>query len=106
MGNFRFYRRLHILPGLSVNLSKSGPSLWVGVRGAHVTIGPRGVRRTVGLAGSGVFYTSQAGWHTGVHSRHVERPLSPAAQARADTVIGFLVFVGLFALVMGIVWLL
>jgi hypothetical protein len=31
---FRFYRRLKIAPGLSVNLSRSGPSLSVGVRGA------------------------------------------------------------------------
>src|SRR5208337_642492 len=36
MGNFRFYRRVSIFPGLSVNVSKSGPSLTVGMRGAHV----------------------------------------------------------------------
>ncbi len=46
MGSFRFYRRVHISPGLTVNVSKSGPSLSVGVRGAHVTIGRRGIRRT------------------------------------------------------------
>jgi hypothetical protein len=53
MGNFRFYRRRHIFPGLSVNVSKSGPSLTVGVRGAHLTMGPSGVRRTVGIPGTG-----------------------------------------------------
>jgi len=37
----RFYRRVKILPGLSVNVSKSGPSLSVGVRGAHVTFSRR-----------------------------------------------------------------
>ena len=42
MGNFRFYRRVSIFPGLSVNLSKSGPSLTVGMRGAHVTVGSNG----------------------------------------------------------------
>ena len=41
MGNFRFYRRMSIFPGLSVNLSKSGPSLTVGMRGAHVTVGSK-----------------------------------------------------------------
>jgi hypothetical protein len=62
MGNFRFYRRLHIFPGLSVNLSKSGPSLTVGVRGAHLTMGPSGVRRTVGIPGTGIYYTSHSGY--------------------------------------------
>src|SRR5271154_1994980 len=72
MGSFRFYRRVHIFPGLTVNLSKSGPSLSVGVRGAHVTVGPRGVTRTVGIPGSGIFYTSRTGYHSGVHSAHQE----------------------------------
>jgi hypothetical protein len=49
MGNFRFYRRISIFPGLSVNVSKSGPSLTVGMRGAHVTVGGNGIRRTVGI---------------------------------------------------------
>jgi len=56
-GSFRFYRRVHIFPGLTVNVSKSGPSLSVGVRGAHVTIGKRGIRRTVGIPGNGIYYT-------------------------------------------------
>lgn len=99
MGNFRFYRRLRLFPGVSVNLSKSGPSLSVGVRGAHVTVGRTGVRRTVGLPGSGLFYTSHTGLHSGVHSRHVEQPLAPAQQARADTVVGLCVLVILVALV-------
>jgi hypothetical protein len=43
MGSFRFYHRVRVFPGLSVNLSRSGPSLSVGVRGAHVTVGRRGV---------------------------------------------------------------
>ena len=69
-GSFRFYRRLHVFPGLTVNLSKSGPSLTVGVRGAHVTVGRRGVTRTVGIPGSGIFYTQgpERVHHTGVHS--------------------------------------
>lgn len=53
----RFRRRLRIVPGLSLNLSKSGPSVSVGVRGAHVTYGARGRRTTVGLPGTGLSYT-------------------------------------------------
>jgi hypothetical protein len=64
----RYFRRVKLLPGLTMNLSKSGPSLSVGVRGAHVTVGRRGVRRTVGIPGTGLFYTSRRCHHTGVHT--------------------------------------
>jgi len=67
MGSFRFSRRVRIFPGLKVNFSRSGPSLTAGVRGAHVTIGRRGVTRTVGIPGTGIYYTSRTGHHTGVH---------------------------------------
>ena len=56
------------MPGVRMNLSRSGPSLSFGVRGAHVTVGSKGVRRTVGVPGTGLFYTSTTGHHTGVHS--------------------------------------
>ena len=68
MGYFRLFRRVRIAPGLTVNLSKSGPSLSLGVRGAHVTLGRTGIRKTIGLPGSGLFYTSKQGWHTGAHT--------------------------------------
>lgn len=68
MGSFRLFKRVKVLPGLTMNLSKSGPSFSVGVRGAHVTMGRRGVRKTVGIPGTGMFYTSRSGHHTGVHS--------------------------------------
>ncbi len=81
---FRFYRRLHIAPGLAVNLSRSGPSLSVGVRGAHLTVGRRGVTRTLGLPGTGIFYTSRVGLHSGVHSASAPRPLPSDEQLAAD----------------------
>lgn len=65
---FRYFRRVKLLPGVTMNMSKSGPSLSFGVRGAHMTFGRRGVRRTVGIPGTGMFYTSRTGRHTGVHS--------------------------------------
>ncbi len=54
MGSLRFYRRLHVFPGLTVNLSRSGSSLSVGVRRAHLPFGKRGVTRTVGVFLSGL----------------------------------------------------
>jgi hypothetical protein len=98
MGNFRFYRRVHIFPGLSVNLSKSGPSLTFGVRGAHVTLGRKGVRKTVGIPGTGIYYTSQQGYHSGVHSAHVEQPISAEEQARAHHIADLFVLAVVLAI--------
>ena len=53
---FRFNRHVGILPGLRVNLSKSGVSLSAGVRGAHITVG-RTPRITLGIPGSGISWT-------------------------------------------------
>ena len=80
----RFYKRVHLFPGVAVNVSRSGPSLTVGVRGAHVTMGRSGITRTVGLPGTGIYYTSHRGYHSGFHSGHSETPLPPEQQARAD----------------------
>ena len=56
----RLFRRIKIAPGISINLSKSGLSASAGVRGAHVTLGPRGVRRTVGIPGTGISYSENS----------------------------------------------
>ncbi|GAB4255619.1 MULTISPECIES: DUF4236 domain-containing protein [Deferrisoma] len=55
---FRFWRRIRIAPGVTLNLSKSGGSLSFGPRGAKVTVGPRGNRVTLGIPGTGLFYTT------------------------------------------------
>jgi len=56
--NIRFFRRLRIAPGLTINFSKAGASLSLGGRGMHSTIGPRGRRSTFGIPGTGLFYTT------------------------------------------------
>ena len=63
---------------------RSGPSLSVGVRGAHVTLGRRAVTKTVGLPGTGLFYTSRQGLHSGYHSAKHDAPVTPGLQAVAD----------------------
>jgi len=55
---FRFFRRIRIAPGVTLNLSKSGVSTSFGPRGAKFTVGPRGTRQTVGIPGTGLFYTT------------------------------------------------
>jgi Flp pilus assembly protein TadD len=54
---FRFWRRIRIAPGVTLNLSKSNASLSFGPRGAKYTVSPRGNRVTAGLPGTGLFYT-------------------------------------------------
>ncbi len=58
---FRFFRRMKIAPGISLNFSRSGISPSFGVRGARVTLGRRGIRQTVGIPGTGMFYTKVNG---------------------------------------------
>jgi hypothetical protein len=65
MAYLRFFRRIRLAPGLTLNLSKRGASVSVGARGAHVTLSGRGVRTTVGLPGTGVFLTNQEPWQRG-----------------------------------------
>jgi hypothetical protein len=81
---FRFCRRVPILPGLRVNLSKSGASLSIGGRGAWYTLGPRGRRVTLGLPGTGLYWTEQ---------------VPPAAPAHVGHQSGFALTVILVAIV-------
>jgi uncharacterized protein DUF4236 len=59
---WRLYRRFHLMPGLRINLSRSGLSLSLGHRGFWYTVGARGKRATLGLPGSGIFYTKLTPW--------------------------------------------
>jgi hypothetical protein len=106
MGNFRFYRRVSIFPGLSINVSKSGPSVTVGMRGAHVTVGSKGIRRTVGIPGTGIYYTSHSGYHSGAHSAHVEQRISESQQTTAHgiaQVIALVCIIGTVAFAIAVV---
>ena len=58
MGYFRLFRRIKIAPGVTINVSKSGLSTSFGPKGAKITVGKRGIRRTVGIPGTGMYYTS------------------------------------------------
>ena len=53
-----FRRRIKIAPGLRLNLSRSGPSLSVGPRGAHVTVGHGRVSKSVRVA-KGLYWRQQ-----------------------------------------------
>jgi hypothetical protein len=53
---FRFQKRIKILPGIRLNLSKSGVSWTLGPRGASLGIGKRGTYGNLGIPGTGLSY--------------------------------------------------
>jgi len=55
---FRFRRTFKILPGVKINVSKSGMSVTVGPKGYHLTFGKQGVRQTIDFPGAGLSHTS------------------------------------------------
>ena len=79
---WRFRRRVRILPGLYINLSKSGGSVSIGGHGATLNLGPHGTRTTVGLPGSGLSYRSPLNPWTR-HPSSPTRPRMTAAPPRA-----------------------
>jgi len=46
-----------VLPGVSLNISKSGLSASFGPKGLKLTVGPKGIRKTAGIPGTGLYYT-------------------------------------------------
>jgi hypothetical protein len=56
MGYFRFRKTLSVLPGVHVNLSKSGVSTSVGGRGATLNVGHGQRTVTLGVPGTGLSY--------------------------------------------------
>jgi hypothetical protein len=80
-----------------MNLSKSGPSVSFGVRGAHVTVGKSGVRQTIGIPGTGVFYTRRTG------TRGID--LLPSVHDSEEREIGHVVLAVLVFLILALlVW--
>ena len=58
---FRFRKRIRLLPGVWLNVGKSGVSTSVGGKGITVNLGKRGTRTTVSVPGTGLSYTNTTG---------------------------------------------
>jgi hypothetical protein len=91
---FRFNRRVPT-PFGRVNLSKSGVSLTEGVPGAHLTVGRRGVRASLGLVGSGFGWFTTIPWTRGRRSS----PTAPSAPlSAAQILVRLAIVIGVLAL--------
>ncbi len=56
---FRFRKSFTLLPGIKINLSKSGVSTSVGKKGATVNLSSKGTTGSVGVPGTGMSYRKQ-----------------------------------------------
>lgn len=75
---FRFRRSMKLLPGIRLNFSKSGISTSLGGRGASINFGPKGIRKTVGLPGSGMSYSTFSS-----HGSNLDEPSDTASSSTA-----------------------
>jgi tetratricopeptide (TPR) repeat protein len=78
---FRFFKRVKVLPGVTLNLSKSGVSVSVGPQGAKVTVGSGGANLTLGIPGTGLYWTGKLGDVLG-GDKDKESPAQAGAAAR------------------------
>ena len=65
-----FRKRIKILPGVHMNISKSGTSWSVGPRGAKVNFGKRGTYVTTGIPGTGIYSRTKVS-SNGISNRRI-----------------------------------
>lgn len=99
----RFQKRIKILPGVRINLSKSGISTSLGRPGATVNIGAKGSKFTGGIPGTGLSHTVGLGEKERASRASVAQIKSPDAPQWHDMAIGIAIFV---AVITGLAWLL
>ncbi len=85
----RFWRRVKIAPGVTLNLSKAGGSLSIGPRGSKVTVSSRGKRATAGIPGTGISYTSTFPHKSSRGRKTKAAPLTPTVQLKDRLSPGF-----------------
>lgn len=94
---WRFRKRIKILPGIHVNISKSGFSTNVGVKGASVTFGQNGTYINTGLPGTGLYRRDKISGNSSDNNEHENGLYSvPLKDDRHEVVVpkrgGFLCF--------------
>lgn len=78
---FRFRKSVKLMPGVRLNIGKTGISASVGGKGATVNVGKRGVRGTVGIPGTGISYSEDL-----TPGRSKQSPISSQASSDIDPV--------------------
>ncbi|NDK57375.1 DUF4236 domain-containing protein [Pontibacter fetidus] len=96
---FRFRKSFKLMPGVRLNVSKSGLSTSIGGKGATVNISRKGTRTTVGIPGSGVSYSTYKSHRTKRRNTSTTSaaPHAPAEQTSATGclwLLGVVLFLG------------
>ena len=99
---FRFRKSVRILPGVRVNLSKSGISASIGGIGATVNIGSRGTRTTVGVPGTGLSYSAMKSPSRPMNDVGRSNRVGPAAPTRVNGCVALFGGAGFLALLAAI----
>jgi hypothetical protein len=86
---------------LRLNFSKSGVSLGVGPPGANVNLSSRGVRRTFGLPGTGLYHQTFSKWKAPAPPNQ-SAPTAPGPASK-PLPVGRLLLFGAFAIVVALV---
>ena len=55
---FRFRKSFKILPGVRMNVGRTGTSFSIGGKGLTTNISDKGIRNTIGIPGTGISYTT------------------------------------------------
>lgn len=58
---WKFRKRIKIVPGVTINLSRSGVSTTIGTKGASVNIGKNGTFLNTGIPGTGIYDRKRIG---------------------------------------------
>ncbi len=89
----RFRRSIRLAPGIRLNLGLHGAGLSVGPRGLHVGVNRRGMYTSAGIPGSGIYAIHHIRGSAGQH----------VAGSAAGFVVGILIGLAVVALLLAIV---
>jgi Protein of unknown function (DUF4236)/Bacterial SH3 domain len=93
---WRFRRTVKILPGVRLNISRSGISTTLGPNGVSINLGKRGTRTTVGIPGTGISHSNLI---SPTSDGGEEQNFSPANPKKSGCGTWAIVAISLFVLV-------
>jgi Protein of unknown function (DUF4236) len=100
----RFFRRIRIIPGVRVNLSKSGPSFSIGRRGSWFTFGgKRPPAVTLGVPGTGLRYATHLVNHA--HRDPTAALVPPAVPSRLARIVRAIFWTAVLAIATATFWI-
>lgn len=98
MAKLRFRKRIKILPGVHINVSRTGVSANAGVKGASVTVGAKGTHANAGLPGTGISMRQKLSGSTRVPPLPQEA-VAPAQPSQLGWVIAIAILLGVGILI-------